>query len=154
MQERFDIHRMGGAAAVARAVGGAGANLIHRLPSAPTAEAGTVTLQLPELSVVALYAVPFNITVTVVPVARPLEPPLMVRSRVFSALLIMSSPETILMVSVGPLRSTVTLWVVLSLLPARSLRLAVIVWLPVASAVTSAAGMPTLQLPEASSVVV
>ncbi len=30
-QERFDIHRMGGAAAVARAVGGAGANLIHRL---------------------------------------------------------------------------------------------------------------------------
>ncbi len=30
-QERFDIHRMGGAAAVARAVGGAGANLVHRL---------------------------------------------------------------------------------------------------------------------------
>ena len=66
----------------------------------------------------------------------------------------MSSPETVLMVSVGPLRSTVTLWVALSLLPARSLRLAVMVWLPVASAVTSAAGIPTLQLPEASSVVV
>ena len=49
-------------------------------PSAPTAEAGTVTLQLPVPSVVALYARPFNITVTVVPVARPLEPPLMVRS--------------------------------------------------------------------------
>ena len=30
-QERFDIHRMGGAAAVARAVGGAGANRIDRL---------------------------------------------------------------------------------------------------------------------------
>lgn len=79
-QERFDIHRMGGTAAVARAVGGAGANRIDRLAQAPTAEAGTVTLQLPELSAVALYARPFNITVTVVPVARPLEPPLMVRS--------------------------------------------------------------------------
>lgn len=40
-------------------------------------------LQLPEPSVVALYAEPFNITVTVVPVARPLEPPLMVRSSGF-----------------------------------------------------------------------
>ena len=30
-QERFDIHRMGGAAAVARAVGGTGANRIDRL---------------------------------------------------------------------------------------------------------------------------
>ena len=57
---------------------------------------------------VALYARPFNITVTVVPVARPLEPPLMIRSWVFSVLLIMSSSETVLMVSVGPLRSTVT----------------------------------------------
>ena len=77
-------------------------------PNAPTAEAGTVTLQLPALSVVALYASPFNITVTVVPVARPLDPPLMIRSWVFSVLLMMSSPETVLMVNVGPLRSTVT----------------------------------------------
>ncbi len=30
-QERFDIHRMGGAAVVARAVGGTGANLVYRL---------------------------------------------------------------------------------------------------------------------------
>ena len=30
-QERFNIHRMGGDAAVARAVGSAGANLVHRL---------------------------------------------------------------------------------------------------------------------------
>ncbi|GCU59846.1 hypothetical protein HmCmsJML030_03280 [Escherichia coli] len=39
-QERFDIHRMGGAAAVARAVGGAGANLVYRLAQCANRRSG------------------------------------------------------------------------------------------------------------------
>ncbi len=75
-------------------------NPIHRLTQCADRRSGH-GLSCRNRLAVALYVRPFNITVTVVPVARPLEPPLMVSIRVFSALLIMSSPETVLMVSVG-----------------------------------------------------
>ncbi|GAB7874406.1 hypothetical protein OkiPb00186_12330 [Escherichia coli] len=55
---------------------------------------------------------------------------------------------------VGAARFTVTVRLASSLLPAASVIAAVIVCGPLPSAVTSAAGTPTLQLPEASSMVV
>ena len=59
-----------------------------------------------------------------------------------------------MMPMVGAVRLTVTVCVSLSLLPAASVTVAVTVCGPLPSAVTSAAGTPTLQLPEASRVVV
>ena len=68
--------------------------------------------------------------------------------------LITSSVAMVLMPMVGAVRFTVTVRLASSLLPAASVMLAVMVCGPLPSAVTSAAGTPTLQLPEASSVVV
>ena len=70
---------------------------------------------------------PLSITVTAAPAARPEAVPEIVRSWVFSELLITSSPETVSMVSTGALRFTSTLCVVLLLLPALSVSAAVMV---------------------------
>ena len=96
-------------------------------PNAPTCSAGTVVVHFPLLSTIALYALPFSITVTTAPVARPEAVPEIVRSWVFSVLLITSSPETVSMVSTGAVRFTSTPCVALLLLPALSVSAAVMV---------------------------
>ncbi|SAD63346.1 Uncharacterised protein [Enterobacter cloacae] len=72
----------------------------------------------------------------------------------FSVALITSSIARVLMATTGAVRETSNSCVAVVLLPALSVRVAEIVCSPFASAPTSVAGTPTLQLPDASSMAV
>ncbi|CAM7524462.1 hypothetical protein CISEMA079M_15380 [Citrobacter sedlakii] len=92
------------------------------------------------------------VTTTASPAAAPVTAPLTSCVWPCSALLMMSSVATVLMVTTGAAVSTVRVWLAEPVLPAASATLAVTV--PLARDATSAAGTVTLQLPLASTWVV
>ncbi|CAM7524352.1 hypothetical protein CISEMA079M_15375 [Citrobacter sedlakii] len=126
------------------------------LPSVRVARsaAGTTSVQLPVLLTVTMYDLPLNSTVTFWPASTFVVVPESVRSAPCSAALITSSAVTLLMVTTGAAVFTVTSWVAEPLLPAALVTVTDTVVVPSFSAVISAAGTPTLQLPAASTTVV
>ncbi len=77
---------------------------VKRFTQIATSLAGTVVLQRPLSSTVALYALPLGIPVTTAPAIRPVAVPVMVRSLRF--LVLSSSPDTVSMVSTGAVKFT------------------------------------------------
>ena len=92
------------------------------------------------------------VTTTASPAAAPVTAPLTSCVWPCSALLMMSSVATVLMVTTGAAVSTVRVWLAEPVLPAASETVAVTA--PLLSAGTSAAGTVTLQLPLACTWVV
>ena len=101
-----------------------------------------------------MYDLPLNSTVTFWPASTFVVVPESVRSAPCSAALITSSAVTLLMVMAGAAVFTVTSWVAEPLLPAALVTVTLMVAMPSFRAVISAAGTPTLQLPDASTTVV
>ncbi|CAM7524137.1 hypothetical protein CISEMA079M_15365 [Citrobacter sedlakii] len=126
------------------------------LPSVRVASsaAGTTSVHAPLLSTLAVYVLPPKVTVTFWPASTFVVAPESVRSAPCSAALITSSAVTLLMVTTGAAVLTFTSWVAVPLLPAALVTVTDTVVVPSFRAVISAAGTPTLQLPDASTTVV
>ena len=113
-------------------------------------EEGTVAVQLPSASTLAVYVLPPKVTVTVWFSSTFEVLPDSTRSAPFSAALITSSVAMASMLIATAARSTVTSWLIETGLPAALWPATVTVTVPAARAPTSAAGIAALQVPSAS----
>ena len=116
----------------------------------PTALAGTVTLQEPSDWTVVVKFCPARVTVTVCPASTCCVLPVNVSGAPFSAALITSSPETVLIVINGATPTRLMLWVAVPVLPAASVTETIIVLTPRSSVRVRAGSRATFQVPSAS----
>ncbi len=118
----------------------------------PKSSDGTVAVQLPLASTVAVYDLPPKVMVTVWFSSTLVVEPDSTRSAPFSAALITSSEAIGLMLMATAARSTFTSWLMETGLPAALWPSTVTAIVPAFSALTSAAGMAAVQVPSASTV--
>ena len=118
----------------------------------PKSADGTVVVQLPLASTVAVYDLPPKVMVTVWLASTLVVEPDRTRSAPFSVALITSSVAIGLMLMATAAKSTFTSWLMVTGVPAVLWPSTVTVTVPAPSALTSAAGISAAQVPSASTV--